>query len=102
MEATSLRFAHAARVLGDATRARGLRVPVFRSPPRIEGVQRTLRRRGGSATVAVRLRQRPWAAVVADMVEGVVVSNGLAGAEADAVRAALWHVVETDFPAAAA
>jgi hypothetical protein len=103
MEATSLRFARAARALGDAARTRGLRVPVFRSPPRIEGVQRTLRRRaGGSATVAVRLRQRPWAAVVADMVEGVVVANGLTGAEADAARAALWTVVEVDVTVAAA
>lgn len=101
MEATSLRFADAARTLAHAARARNLRVPAFRSPPGIDGVQRTLRRRGGSTTVAVRVRQRPWAAVVADMIEGVVVTNGLAGAQADGARAALWAALQERSAAAA-
>ena len=87
--ATTLLFASAARVLGDAARRRGLDVPGFRSPPRLEGVDRSLRRRCGSA-VAVRVAGRPWAAVVADMIEGIVVVNQLRGPESDAVRAALW------------
>jgi len=46
------------------------------APPRIEGVERSVRRRpDGGATVAIRLRGRPWAAVLGDMVEGVVVAN---------------------------
>jgi hypothetical protein len=32
--------------------------------------------------------------VVADMIEGVVVTNALAGTAADRCRAALWNVVE--------
>ena len=92
--APSLRFAAAARALADECRRRGLVVPGFRSPPRLAGVDRSLRRRpDGGAMVAVILRGRPWVAVLADMVEGVIVTNGLAGAEADACRAALWQAV---------
>ena len=48
----------------------------------------------GGASVAVRLRNRPWAAVVADMVEGVVVANRLTGTEADRIRAVLWAALD--------
>jgi hypothetical protein len=94
MEATALRFADAARTLSDTARAMGLRVPSFRSPPGLAGVQRSLRRRREGVTVAVRLRERPWAAVVADMVEGVVAANQLRGPAADRARAALWAAVD--------
>jgi hypothetical protein len=94
VESMSLRFARAARSLGQAARREGLRAPTFRSPPRRVGLTRTIqRRRDGGATVAVVLRGRPWPAVVADMVEGVVACNGLAGTGADRVRAALWAAV---------
>jgi hypothetical protein len=92
--AASLRFATAVRVLGQATRARGLEVPGFRSPPGVPGAERTVRRRaGGGATVAVRLHGRPFVAVLADMIEGVLVANRLSGTEATRVRTALWGVV---------
>lgn len=95
--ASSVQFAGAARSLAAVARARGLVVPGFRSPPRVAGAERTLRRtRHGAPTVAVRLRGRPFAAVVADMVEGVVVVNGLVGAEATRVRTALWEGVSAD------
>lgn len=97
MEATALRFAAAARALGVAARARSLVVPGFRSPPRIPGAERTVRRwPGGRVSVAVRLRERPFAAVVADMVEGIVVANGLEGTEATRTRTALWAAVVAD------
>lgn len=102
VEATSLRFAHAARTITDVARARGLEAPAFRSPPAIAGAQRTLRRRGGSATVAVQLRNRPWVAVLADMIDGVLAVNRLRGAEAAAVRTALWQAVEGAVVVAAA
>ena len=95
MEATSLRFAAAARSLGFAARQRGLAVPGFRSPPRLVGVDRSLRRRtDGYVTISVRLRDRPWVAVLADMVEGVVAANRLVGADADQCRTAMWCAVE--------
>ena len=102
MEANALRFAAAARALGAAARARHLLVPGFRSPPRIAGAERTLRRSpGGRVSVAVRLRERPFAAVVADMVEGVVVANELDGTEATRVRTALWSAVVAEAEQAA-
>ena len=97
MEATSLRFASAARTLGHVARSRGLAVPGFRSPPRLPGAERTVRRRpDGGATVAIHLKGRPWAAVLSDMIEGVVVANALCGRAADQARRAMWSAVESD------
>lgn len=64
--------------------------PSFRCPPRLVGVDRSIRRRGDGATVAVRLRGRPWVAVLADMIEGVVVANQLAPPQSDRLRSELW------------
>lgn len=94
MESASIRFAAAARDLGRAARLRGLDVPSFKSPPRLEGFSRTVRRHRSGATVAVALRGRPWAAVLADMIEGIVVANRLTGARADQIRSVLWLAVE--------
>jgi len=94
MENGSLRFAEAARVLADAARAQGLLAPAYRSPPRVEGDRSIRRRVDGGATIAVRFRGRPWPAVLADMVEGVVVANGVDGREADGVRTAMWAAIE--------
>ena len=99
MEPTSLRFARIARSLAEAARAQGLRAPTFRSPPRVPGVTRTIRRGrdggggGDGATVSVVLRGRPWAAVMADMIEGAIVANDLTGVPADRARAALWSAL---------
>ena len=43
--------------------------------------------------MSVRLRGRPWVAVLADMIEGVIVANDLAPPLADRVRAELWIAV---------
>ena len=97
MEATSLQFASAARTLGRVARDRGLIVPGFRSPPRLDGVERSVRRRpDGAATVSILLRGRPWVAVLADMIEGVVVVNDLTGGAATRCRTALWAQIESD------
>ena len=94
MEASSIQFAAAARVLADAARSRGWVAPSFRSPPRV-AADRTVRGQGSvSATVAVRVRGRPWLAVLADMIDGVVVSNDLRGSDAALCRTALWGAVE--------
>lgn len=91
--APSLRFADAARRLSEAARGEGLVAPTFRSPPTDQRLDRTVRHRAGGPVVAVRVRGRPFAAVLADMIEGVVVSNGLAGPLASSVRARLWASV---------
>ncbi len=91
MEAAStLQFAAAARALGAEARARGLVAPSFRSPPRLPGTNRTIRRRPGGPVVAVAVKGRPWAAVLADMIEGVVVANQFVNGAADQLRTALW------------
>jgi hypothetical protein len=72
-------FAVAARRLGDSARAAGLAVPAFRSPPRVAGAVRTIRRYPGGTVVSVQLRDRSHEAVAADMVEGVVITNRLTG-----------------------
>lgn len=101
---TATDFATAARLLTQAARRMGLVGPSYRCPPRLVGVDRSIRRRPDGAIVAVRLRDRPWAAVLADMIEGVVAANALQPPAADRVRADLWSVVgaEVTRPARAA
>jgi hypothetical protein len=90
-ELSSLRFAAVARELSESARRQGIAVPAFRSPPRGPGVRRAIRREpDGSATVSVALRGRPALAVVADMIDGLVVACVLAGMEAGAARDELW------------
>ena len=102
MEPTSIRFARVVRALAAAARAEGLRAPSFRTPPTVRGAVRTVRRRGdGTTTVAVAVKDRPWPAVLADLVEGVVVANRLRGPAADRARAAMWAAVADTAGAAA-
>ena len=82
-----------ARFLAAESRAAGLTVPAFRSPPRVPGRARTIRRIRGGAVVAVQLRGRSVAEVAGDMIEGIVVTNGLDAAAADPIRARLQAVV---------
>lgn len=88
-----IRFAELARRIGAAARAAGLVVPAFRSPPRRPGVPRTIRRLPGGPVVAVRVRSRPPADVMSDMIEGVLVANGLRGDAATRVRITLLQAI---------
>lgn len=100
---TALQFASAARALSGAARERGLDVPSFRSPPRAAGIDRSIRRFGGErCVVAVRTRNRPFVAVAADMIEGVIVANRLGGQAALRVRGALWSALGFEAGEAAA
>ncbi len=86
-------FAHAARELAAAARRHGLLAPSFRSPPRLVGVDRSIRRHSSGAAVAVRVRGRPWVAVAADMIEGVIAANRLVAPRSDRLRAELWQTL---------
>lgn len=91
----ALQFAECVRAVTTVARRRGLSVPAFRSPPGVEGVDRTLRRRtDGSAVVAVRLTGRPFVAVQADVIDGFVAANGLVGRPADHFRRAAWIALD--------
>lgn len=92
-ESPSIRFARTVQALGVTGRELGLEVPAFRSPPRLVGVQRSIRRAAGATTVAVVVRGRPWPAVQADLVEGVVAANELQAEAADRARARLWEAI---------
>ncbi len=67
--------------------------PSFRCPPRLVGVDRSIRRRAGGVVISVRLRGRPWVAVLGDMIEGLIVANDLAPPRSDRVRTELWIAV---------
>ncbi|MEP7115894.1 MAG: hypothetical protein ABI862_21695 [Ilumatobacteraceae bacterium] len=95
---TSLDFAQAARTIGREVRRRGLVAPGFRCPPRIAGVDRSLRRVANGAVVAVQLKGRPWAAIVGDMIEGVIVTNQLQPPRSDRLRAELWQALGFEAP----
>lgn len=96
MEATSLRFAAAARTLGQVARREGLVAPSFRSPPRTVGLDRSIRRLPTGVVVSVRLRDRAWVAVLADMIDGVVVANLLESVDASRLRTLLWEAVAAE------
>ncbi len=89
----AVQFADAARRLGAAAHAAGLTVPAFRCPPRVAGATRTIRRYPGGAVVSVRLRGRPFAAVLEDMVEGMLVANRIDRADQPRLRALLGDAV---------
>lgn len=88
-----LGFARAARVLAAEARQLGLTAPGFRAPPRLPTADRTIRRAAWGAVVSVRLRGRTIEAVVADMIEGVLVANRLEGDAARRTRVVLAEAV---------
>ena len=91
MESQSVQFGEAARALASRAKSLGLTTPVFKSPPRIVGVSRTIRHRpDGQAVISVAFRGRPWNAVLADMIDGVLQVNELSGAAASRARDDLW------------
>ena len=94
MGSTALRFAETARVLSNAARACGAVAPGFRSPPKSLGRDRSIQRSTSGPMVAVRLRGRPFVAVQADLIEGVVVVNDLRGSQAEELRRELWNALE--------
>ena len=95
---STVSFAHAVRRLGAAARAAGLTVPAFRSPPRRPGAPRTIRRLPGGPVVSVVLRDRAFADVLADMVEGIVIANQLREPAATRVRRTLLDAVTNPEP----
>ena len=102
VESQSVQFGEAARSLAGRARSLGLTTPVFKSPPRIVGVSRTIRHRAdGQAVIAIAFRSRPWNAVLADMIDGIVHINDLGGAAASRARDDLWEIFSAPTEAAA-
>lgn len=102
VESSSVQFGEAARALTTRARQLGLATPVFRSPPRIVGLSRTVRRRpDGQAIVSIAFRGRPWNAVLADMIDGILHVNDLDGRDACRARDELWETFDRPAEAAA-
>jgi len=101
MRSETVSFSVAVRAVADEARRMGLTVPGFRSPPRLPGADRTIRRTSGQPVVAVRLRGRPFGDVVADVIEGVLVSNAIPQGRAMRTRRQLLQAVEGMLQAAA-
>jgi hypothetical protein len=101
MRSDTLSFSAAVRAVAGEARHMGLVVPGFRSPPRIPGADRTIRRSTGEPIVAVRVRGRPFADVVADIVEGVLVANAIPRRSDRRVRRQLLAAVERSLMQAA-
>jgi hypothetical protein len=101
METDPMMFSALVRVVAQEARAMGLVVPGFRSPPRLAGAVRTIRAGSGAPIIAVRLRGRPFADVAADVVEGVLVANGVPAGADLRVRRRLLTAVEPVTPRAA-
>lgn len=88
---TSVRFAQVARQINQVAKELDLTAPAFRSPPRVAGVRRTIKRRkDGSATVSVSVRGRPAVAVVADMIDGVMAANDPGSTRSAGIADRLW------------
>ena len=100
---STVEFAHAARQLSRAAVRGRLVAPSFRCPPRLVGVDRSIRRRSaataddatGEAVVSIGVKGRPREAVIADMIEGIVVANRLVPPDADRVRNELWQAASS-------
>ena len=87
---SALDFGEMSRVVAAEARRHGLVAPSFRSPPRLSGATRTLRRyANGQWLVSVLCRGRDMADVAADMVDGVLAANGLEGTAAEGWRITL-------------
>lgn len=72
---TSVDFARLGQELAGVVRTHGLCVPDFRTPRHASESGRAIQRRRSAVAVAVRYRNRPAPAVVADMIEGIVQAN---------------------------
>ncbi|MCP4435717.1 MAG: hypothetical protein GY812_09515 [Actinomycetia bacterium] len=93
--ATALEFSETVRTVVALSRRGRLVVPVFRSPPRVEDVDRTIRWRSArSPVVAIRRTGRPLAAIQSDVIEAVVVANDLPRDRADRFRHAAWSALQ--------
>ncbi|KAA0233065.1 MAG: hypothetical protein JJLCMIEE_02906 [Acidimicrobiales bacterium] len=100
MEGVAVQFSEAVRVVSEAARSLALVSPSFRTPPRTPGVDRAITRRPTGVMVALQVADRPFAAVMADLVEGVVAANNLSGVMAARIRRHLWDALTQAAPRA--
>jgi hypothetical protein len=97
----SLAFGTIVRAIAQEARSMGLEVPIFRSPPGLPAADRTICRRRGQLVVSVRSRGRPFGDVTADVVEAILLVNGIGRDRDMPVRRKLLEAVEAELRDAA-
>jgi len=91
--APSVRFSIVAKVITQVSARCGIEVPGFKSPPRSGDLDRAVRQQSSGSVVAVRIKDRPFEAVIADMIEGVILCNDLPVGKAAKLRNVMWSAV---------
>ena len=89
--APSVRFSIVAKAFGQLAAQAGFVAPGFRSPPSSRQTDRAIRKHGSGSVVAVRIKDRPFEAVIADMIDGVIVCNELSSPRSGELRNLLWQ-----------
>lgn len=91
---TALEFSYVARSIGNLARRLGYDPPAFQARSG-STVHRTIRRfDDGTATVTVPLSDRPSAAVIDDLIDGVIAAHQLDPINARRLRDALWPAAQ--------
>ena len=95
-ESISIQFSIAVRTLGRIADQLGYRIPQFRCPPPSAKYQRSVRKTGEeNLSISIVIRGRPWLAILADIVEGVVIANTQSGQDSE-LRNILWDCISTN------
>jgi len=95
-ESYSLKFVKVVRTLERIADQRGFTAPAFRCPPPSAKFQRSIKKLDDNkVTISIVIRERPWLAVLADIVEGFVIVNKLSGREPE-LRNLLWDSIASN------
>lgn len=95
-ESYSVNFVSVVRTLGRIANQREFISPSFRCPPPSAKFQRSMRNLGeGEITISIVIRERPWLAVLADIVEGFVIANKSLERESE-LRNLLWDSIASN------
>ena len=95
-ESYSIKFVKVVRTLERIANQRGFNVPTFRSPPPTAKFQRTVKKQPDKKLIiSIVVRERPWLAVLADIIEGFVLANKPSNRESE-LRDLLWDSISSN------
>lgn len=95
-ESYSINFLKVIRTLERIAGQRGFVAPSFRCPPPSAKFQRSLKKlKDDKVVVSIVVRDRPWLAVLADIVEGFVIANNSSEREPE-LRNLLWDSIASN------
>ena len=95
-ESYSIKFLKVIRTLERIAGQRGFVAPSFRCPPPSAKFQRSIKKLDNDkVTISIVARDRPWLAVLADIVEGFVIANSSSERESE-LRNLLWDSIASN------